>query len=270
MEQKHGIRMGGLAKKYMALSVMNLLRPKVLLQLGAVHRKNSTQDIGGVGQWKLHEPWEKKPRQIVSGGDPFETTIDGKKTTVTIEEITETFGIGEAEGASSLVPVYGSGRNAVNDFQNGRYISGAFNSVMAVSDVFLVKSIGKGILQGGLKFTGKESWSTARKGYGKSGFAKPYQDVHHWGVERNSTFGKTVPGSIKNQMFNLLPMEGATIRGSFYEGATIHQALHGNSAILKLNTAEKVWYGTPSWLKAAGVSYGGRAVQGGFGLNINF
>ena len=40
-----------------------------------------------------------------------------------------------------MIPIWGSARAAVDDFQNGRWGWGIFNSVMAVSDVFLVKSL---------------------------------------------------------------------------------------------------------------------------------
>jgi hypothetical protein len=39
-----------------------------------------------------------------------------------------------------LIPVWGSGREAINDFQNGRWGWGTFNAVLAVSDVLLIKS----------------------------------------------------------------------------------------------------------------------------------
>jgi hypothetical protein len=49
--------------------------------------------------------------------------------------------IGGADGWSALIPFYGNGRNAVNDFQNGRYASSAFNTGMVALDFFAVKSI---------------------------------------------------------------------------------------------------------------------------------
>ncbi|MDR3638705.1 MAG: RHS repeat-associated core domain-containing protein [Isosphaeraceae bacterium] len=50
-----------------------------------------------------------------------------------------------------LIPVWGSARSAVNDFQNGRWGWGIVNSALAVSDVFLVKSA----VTAGVKLVGK-------------------------------------------------------------------------------------------------------------------
>ena len=41
----------------------------------------------------------------------------------------------------SLIPVWGSGRAAINDFQNGNWGWGTVNLALAVTDVFLVKSL---------------------------------------------------------------------------------------------------------------------------------
>lgn len=50
-----------------------------------------------------------------------------------------------AEGApgfwGGLIPVYGSARTAINDFQTGHWGWGLVNTGMAISDVFLVKSL---------------------------------------------------------------------------------------------------------------------------------
>lgn len=63
-------------------------------------------------------------------------------------------GLGE-----SLIPIWGSGRAAINDFQEGRWGWGIFNTALAVSDVFLVKSIvvgaGKFIIGSGAKTVAK-------------------------------------------------------------------------------------------------------------------
>jgi RHS repeat-associated protein len=48
--------------------------------------------------------------------------------------------VGQPGTAESLIPIWGSTRAAVDDFQNGRWGWGIFNSTMAVTDVFLVKS----------------------------------------------------------------------------------------------------------------------------------
>ena len=49
--------------------------------------------------------------------------------------------IGAATGWSQAWPLYGSGRNAINNFQTGHPAMGTMDAAMAVSDVFLVKSV---------------------------------------------------------------------------------------------------------------------------------
>ncbi|ANI89336.1 hypothetical protein A9P82_08545 [Arachidicoccus ginsenosidimutans] len=48
--------------------------------------------------------------------------------------------VGAPGTGESLIPVWGSGRAAINDFQTGHWGWGIFNSVMTISDLFLVKS----------------------------------------------------------------------------------------------------------------------------------
>ncbi len=55
--------------------------------------------------------------------------------------------IGPATGYSEAVPVYGSGRNAINDFQTGHPFKGTWNAAMAVSDVWFIKGMAVGALK---------------------------------------------------------------------------------------------------------------------------
>lgn len=75
--------------------------------------------------------------------------------------------VGEAEGLEGATPLWGSGRNAINDFQRGRYITGTFNSVMALSDLLLVKAAFTGATKATLSFTGKLSYAAKRVPDGK-------------------------------------------------------------------------------------------------------
>ena len=69
--------------------------------------------------------------------------------------------VGQPGLGESLIPVWGSARAAVDDFQNGRWGWGIFNSVMAISDVFLIKSaitaVGKLIVKGAAEVITKEA-----------------------------------------------------------------------------------------------------------------
>ncbi len=64
-------------------------------------------------------------------------------------------GVGQPGFKESLIPVWGSGRAAVDHFQNGNYWRGAAYTALAVSDVFLVKAVVTGVVKAGLKVTAK-------------------------------------------------------------------------------------------------------------------
>jgi RHS repeat-associated protein len=152
--------------------------------------------------------------------------------------------------AESMIPIWGSGRAAINDFQEGRYVWGAINTAMAVSDVFLVKAavtgIVKGATKGALKMAGSHSWDATRKWLTKTGWREfKGQEMHHWLLQQNSGIGKYAPNAIKNQPWNLMPMPSHEF----------HQALHGFG---EMNFAERALYGTPDWAKALGISGMGR------------
>ena len=143
----------------------------------------------------------------------------------------------------SFVPIWGSGRQAINDLSTGHYGWGAVNTVMAVSDLFLVKTVATGVSKGAWK-TGGVAWSTVRKWMGKTGQAEAGQQVHHWAIPRNG-WGKDVPDWFKNQPWNLMPMESAEL----------HQAIHGWG---ELGEFGRFWSGTPDWFKALLISEYGR------------
>jgi hypothetical protein len=129
------------------------------------------------------------------------------------------------------------------------YVWGTVHTAVAVSDVFLVKSIVTGVGKGAWKLGG-HSWRRTRAWLADTGRAKPGQPVHHWLIERNSEIGKNVPNAIKNQPWNTMPMDSRLL----------HDAVHGKGA-LELNLAERLWYGTPQWFKALVGSVTGRLID---------
>jgi RHS repeat-associated protein len=153
----------------------------------------------------------------------------------------------------SLIPVWGSGKQAIHDFQCGNWGWGLFNSAMAVSDLFLLKSLataaGKGLWK-----TGSHTWSATSKWLTKTGWREtPGQHMHHWLLHRNEGIGKYAPNWLKNQPWNLMPMDSAT-----------HTAVHGGGPNA-YGPWGKFWNGTPGWAKAAGASAGGRGANGARG-----
>ncbi len=76
-------------------------------------------------------------------------------------------GVGAPGFGESLIPFWGSGRAAINDFQNRKYVWGTVNTALAVSDVFLIKSavtaVGKLVVEGGAKLLVTEAVGTTEK-----------------------------------------------------------------------------------------------------------
>lgn len=162
--------------------------------------------------------------------------------------------VGAPSTAESFIPVWGSGREAIHDFQTGHPYWGTFNAAMAISDVFLVKGLVTGVGRVATKTawkTGSNTWNATRKWIGKNGLAEARQEVHHWALHRNQGIGKRAPDWLKNQPWNLMNMPNLPF----------HDALHGGGPN-PFNTLEIIYHGTPQWFKAVLGSGGGRIVEG--------
>lgn len=147
-------------------------------------------------------------------------------------------GLGE-----SLIPVWGSARMAVKDYREGRYGWAAVNTLMAASDVFLVKSliVGVGKVSAGILWkTGSNKWRATRSWMGRTGQAEKGQEVHHWLLHRNQGIGRNVADNIKNQPWNLIPMP---------KNPHIHDAIHGTGPLKGRQIPYLLWYGTPDYFK---------------------
>jgi hypothetical protein len=165
--------------------------------------------------------------------------------------------VGHPGFAESLIPVWGSGREAVADFQEGNYASAALNGALAASDLFLAESVAKGLAKGGFyvaKNVARKApydWDkVVRPWMGKQGFLEASQHGHHWAIPQNG-WGKKVPDAIKNQPWNIKPMPSAEVHGRIagsYKGKP------------QFNAAERYWYGTPAWSKVATEALAGHPV----------
>jgi RHS repeat-associated protein len=137
-----------------------------------------------------------------------------------------------------LIPVWGSGKQAYQDFRCGKWFWGSLNTLVAISDVVPIRAAigaaGKGVWK-----AGSHTWGATSKWLTKTGWREyKDQEVHHWAIPQN-TWGSNVPEWFKNQPWNLMPTPNDLF----------HDALHGvgeNS----FNFAERLWYGTPKSLKA--------------------
>lgn len=170
--------------------------------------------------------------------------------------------VGQPGVWESMIPIWGSVRAAVDDYQNGRYGWAVFNAGLAVSDVFLMKAVvvGLGKVAAGTAFkvAGSHSWGATRAWLGKSMSLKKGQEVHHWLLERNQGIGKYARGWLKNQPWNLMVLPETT--GELRPGWGIHRAIE--TAWRNGNLFEWFMIGTPQWFKAASLSGAGHAAGG--------
>jgi|GEM_PF-5374266 len=79
--------------------------------------------------------------------------------------------VGQPGEWESIIPVWGSGRGAIDHFQNGNYWRGMGYTALAVTDVFLVKAaytvIAKGVAVAGTKIATKTLGTSMIKGFTK-------------------------------------------------------------------------------------------------------
>ncbi len=157
--------------------------------------------------------------------------------------------VGQPGEWESMIPVWGSGRAAVDHFQNGNYWRAAGYTALAISDVFLVESIGEGIGKGAWKL-GSHSWSATRKWMVNKGYAGAGEPLHHWAVSQ-ATAKKFGLEAVTNQPWNLLK----------FSTQSMHmRAGHGLNYLGQpgYGLIGQFLYGTPTWFKAGIVSGGGR------------
>ena len=172
--------------------------------------------------------------------------------------------VGHPELLESLIPVWGSGREAVADFQEGDYAGAALNGALAASDLFLAGSVAKGVAKGGLYIARSAAKEAAEEALRKGSKTTPYswrarvrpwmqekgrlvkgQAGHHWAIPQNG-WGKNVPEWLKNQPWNIMPMPEGPV------GAELHGRMTGKyKGKPKFNALERYIYGTPTWSKTA-------------------
>ena len=163
----------------------------------------------------------------------------------------------------SMIPVWGSGKEALADLEDGNYVGFGVNAALAASDVVLAKALVSGVIKGGvktagLKMAGPHAWRTGpprtdagmRKWLGDKKFAKPGQPMHHWWLEQKSK----APDWLKNQPPFLKPMKDAVQHGRIHGRYTVDGV-----KLPQFNRYERLWHGTPDWLKAGYVSSAGHA-----------
>ncbi len=161
-------------------------------------------------------------------------------------------GLGE-----SLLPIWGSAREAVADAYEGDYAGAALNTLLAASDLIpgaaAFKAAGKTARYAAKvrKTTAAvpTSWKNARRWMGKAGDLAKHQHGHHWLIPQRIGDGPLI-NALKNAPWN--------IKGMPVDDPLVHRRIHGRARIPgtktwlpQYNLAERYWYGTPTGVKAA-------------------
>lgn len=158
--------------------------------------------------------------------------------------------VGHPGFGESLIPIWGSGREAVADFQEGDYAGAALNGALAASDVFLAGAAGKALLKvaakgatrAGARRVLSNTWGATQKRMKREGYIPAGQQGHHWLIPQGG-WGKTVPPAVKNTHWNVMPLP-----------AGVHKRIHTRDLIERLprfNLAQRYVYGTPRTAKVA-------------------
>lgn len=198
--------------------------------------------------------------------DPYEQMIARQRAHNAAQEEEQNRRFEHPGALESIVPIWGSGKEALADFEDKNYVGGVVNTALAASDVVLAKAVVSGLLKGGLKVAGPHAWRTtlperkaarkrgeniqgAREWLGDNGFLKPGQPGHHWFIEQKT---KWVPDVVKNQPLFSKGTKDAVEHGRIHGPYTVNGV-----RLPQFNAAQRLWYGTPQWLKAAYVSSAG-------------
>lgn len=159
-------------------------------------------------------------------------------------------GVGQPGFWESMIPMWGSGRAAVDHFQNGNYWRGALYTLLAVSDVFLVKSIATGLAKGAFKIAGSHTWGATRRWMLKHGYVSKGEPLHHFLLTQEMA-NKYGLEAFANQPWNLVRFSTQSMHMRAGHG-TMYLGEEGFGMV------GRFWYGTPTWYKAAGASGLGR------------
>jgi len=173
-------------------------------------------------------------------------------------------GVGQPGFGESLIPVWGSGRAAIDDIQNGNWGWAAFDSLMCVSDCLMVGTLVKTIGKCGLKVcvmaARGTAYNTVRRGM-RSLARFPGQHAHH--ILKQAVIGENwLLKAIFNQpaMLTFVPRQ-AEYKGIMYGMNGYHMLLDGKCVFgNQMNILERLYYGSNTFQKSAATSIMGRGV----------
>jgi hypothetical protein len=162
----------------------------------------------------------------------------------------------------SLVPVWGSAREAIADAYDGDIYGAVGNVLLAGADLAPIGLAGKALKAAKFSREAVEAstrmnkarayeWKKVRGRLGKAEYLERGQHGHHWAIPQNQ-WGKDVPDRIKNHPLNIKPMP---------DPETHWRIEHRVEDLPRFNPAMRYWHGTPAWGKAAHADAAGHVVS---------
>src|SRR5690606_23053911 len=174
----------------------------------------------------IDNPWAEFSMEIIAphqyggggagGGNHAPVTA---LTPLNMEPQVEMGSVGQPGDWESLIPVWGSGRAAVDHFQNGNYWRGLGHLALAISDVFLIKSLAtigvkgmvklssKGILEGGKTFAqykaARGGTETLAKISTSTGVQRISTEFHHVFITQRMQRMHNLPNWLVNNRINV-------------------------------------------------------------------
>lgn len=200
-----------------------------------------------------------EPRSVPDpDAEAYDATMRRQRALNARREQTEQYLRGHPGAAESLIPVWGSAREAIADGFEGDVAGATLNGALALSDLVVAGAVAKGVAKGAV-FVAKEGTKRAapygwkgnvRKWMGEQGHLAPGQHGHHWAIPQNR-WGKDVPDWIKNQPWNIKAMPSPEVHWRIE---------HRVGDLPRFNPAQRYWYGTPAGAKAATASAVGHPI----------
>ena len=149
--------------------------------------------------------------------------------------------VGLGEG---LIPIYGSLREFDRATYNGEWGKASFHALMAISDVFLVRSLIGAVGKGCWK-KGAHTWSATRKWYAKHYGVEKGAEIHHMYIPQEFIRKHSWVAPIANQPWNLKVIR----QTSDMSARKFHLAIHGcrvslsdSKIYVELSAFEQYWY----------------------------
>lgn len=142
----------------------------------------------------------------------------------------------------SLIPIWGSTREAIADWNDGDRSGAILNGALAATDLLPGFMVAKGLEKAGVRAAlaagRSRTYGAVRKRMARAGYLAPSQVVHHAIIPQSA---KWAPDWLLNHPANLKPLD-----------PQVHKRIHSRDLINGLerfDPFERLWFGTPTWAK---------------------